>query len=182
MEEFSFVVFEGQRAEDLKDTEMFLQWQQSGMKAAPDGGESITAFAGRVAAGFEEVVEDMMKNKITAAALIIPGGVMMNLLAAFGYPKRDPLLWSPQEGTGYTALLNTQLWQRDKVFEVYSQVPLAKEPWDNGWGEEEEDDQAFFQSLPKSYAAWDLPQSPNSSATPEQMEQALEKRRGALKG
>ncbi|MGI5893724.1 MAG: histidine phosphatase family protein [Candidatus Merdivicinus sp.] len=173
LEEYDFGVFEGRTAEELAGTEMFVRWYESGMSAAPDKAESITAFAERTAEGFSKVVEDMMRNQITTAALILPSGVMMNLLTVFGYPKRDPMRWTAQEGTGFTALLNTQLWQRDGVFEVYSQIPMLREPSDNDWGEEIEDDEEFFRSLPKNYLSLEVEQKPDNTAVPESMEKKL---------
>lgn len=173
LEEYDFGVFEGRTAQELAGTEMFVRWYESGMKAAPDKAESITDFAQRTADGFGKVVDDMMKNQIKTAALILPGGVLMNLLTVFGYPKRDPMLWTAQEGTGFTALLNTQLWQRDGVFEVYSQIPMLREPSDNDWGEDIEDDEEFFHNLPKNYLSLEVEQKPDNTAVPETMEKKL---------
>lgn len=175
LEEYDFGVFEGRSPQELAGTEMFVRWYESGMLAAPDKAESITDFAQRVADGFRAVVEDMMREKITTAALVVPGGVLMNLLTVFGYPKRDnPMLWDAPAGTGYTALLNAQLWQRDGVFEVYSRIPMEREAPEGDWGEDVEDDEAFFRSLPKNYLAVDVEEA-GHSATPETMEQSLEK-------
>ena len=171
LEEYDFGVFEGRTAEELAGTEMFVRWNESGMKAAPDQAESITAFAERTAEGFARVVDDMMRGQITTAALILPGGVMMNLLTVFGYPKRDPMLWAAQDGTGFTALLNAQLWQRDGVFEVYSQIPmLREEPESGAWDGEIEDDEEFFRSLPKNYLALEVEEKPDNTAVPESFE------------
>ena len=49
LREYDFGVFEGQLAKDLAGTEMFVRWNESGMSAAPEGAESITDFAQRVA-------------------------------------------------------------------------------------------------------------------------------------
>lgn len=171
LEEYDFGVFEGRTAEDLAGTEMFVRWNESGMKSPPDKAESITDFAQRTADGFAKVVDDMMRNQITTAALILPGGVMMNLLTVFGYPKRDPMLWAAQDGTGFTALLNTQLWQRDGVFEVFSQIPMLREEPESGdWDENIEDDEEFFRSLPKNYLAIEVEEKPDNTAVPESFE------------
>lgn len=39
----------------------------------------------------------MMQLKIYDAAVITHGGVIMGLLAMFGYPKRKPLDWQGEE-------------------------------------------------------------------------------------
>lgn len=159
LREYDFGVFEGQLAKDLAGTEMFVRWNESGMSAAPEGAESITDFAQRVALGFQEILDDMMQHKITTAAAVLHGGVILNLLSVFAYPKRDPMLWMTPCGTGFTALINTQLWQRDGVFEVFSPIPFEGEPdeSDIDWGEE--DDDAFFRNYPKDFAMVDVPEN-----------------------
>ncbi len=174
LEEYDFGVFEGKTPQELAGTEMFLQWYESGMKAAPDRAESVTEFAKRTTEGFEQVVDDMMRNQIATAALIVPGGVLMNILTVYGYPQRDPMLWTAQEGTGFTALLNTQIWQRDRAFEVFSRIPMLREEPEDGWDDDRiEDDEEFFQSLPKNYISLEVEQQPDNTAVPESMDKKL---------
>lgn len=60
-------------------------------------------------------------------------------------------------GTGFTALINAQLWQRDGVFEVFSPIPFEREPsvGDIDW--DQEDDDKFFQDYPKEFVMMDVP-------------------------
>ncbi len=169
LREYDFGVFEGQQAKDLAGTEMFLRWNQSGMSAPPEGAESITSFAERVAAGLQEILDDMMKNNITSAAAILHGGVILNLLSVFAYPKRDPMMWMTPCGTGFTALINAQLWQRDGVFEVYSPIPFEKEPSVGNINWDESDDEKFFHDLPKDFSMVDVPEQedPEKGTTPQ---------------
>lgn len=127
LREYDFGSFEGKTISELKDAPDFKRWIESGMKLVPKGAEDMAEFQKRCEEGFNEIVEDMMKNKITKVAVIVHGGVIMNLLASHGYPKREPFYWMTQNGHGYTALLNTQLWQRDKVFEVFDPIPYKDE-------------------------------------------------------
>lgn len=156
LREYDFGVFEGQLAKDLAGTEMFVRWNESGMSAAPEGAESITDFAERVAVGFQEILDDMMKNRVTTAAAVLHGGVILNLLSVFAYPKRDPMMWMTPCGTGFTALVNAQLWQRDGVFEVYSPVPFEPEPQAGNVDWDQEDDERFFQDYPKDFVMMDV--------------------------
>ncbi len=162
LREYDFGVFEGQLAKDLAGTEMFVRWNESGMSAAPEGAESITDFAERVAVGFQEILDDMMKNRITTAAAVLHGGVILNLLSVFAYPKRDPMMWMTPCGTGFTALVNAQLWQRDGVFEVYSPVPFEREPQAGSIDWDQEDDEQFFQDYPKDFVMVDVADEENS--------------------
>lgn len=144
LREYDFGRFEGKSIEELKNDPDFVQWAQGGMKMVPEGAEDMKAFIARCEEGLDEVVADMMKNHVREAAVITHGGVMMNLLSMFGYPKREPLYWTVENGHGYTALLNTQLWQRDHVFEVFDPLPYQKddfsEPVGYGIFDLEEDD------------------------------------------
>ncbi len=166
LREYDFGVFEGQLAKDLAGTEMFLRWNQSGMSAAPEGAESITDFAQRVAEGFQEILDDMMQHKITSAAAVLHGGVILNLLSVFAYPKRDPMLWMTPCGTGFTALINAQLWQRDGVFEVFSPIPFEREPGVGDIDWDQEDDDKFFQDYPNEFVMMDVhDQEPDEKGT-----------------
>ncbi|MEG2596915.1 MAG: histidine phosphatase family protein [Oscillospiraceae bacterium] len=127
LREYEFGKFEGKSIEDLKTDEEFVRWSQSGMKIVPEGAEDMKDFICRCEAGLNEVVTDMMHKRITEAAVITHGGVIMNLLGAHGYPKREPLYWITESGHGYTALLNAQLWQRDQVLEVFDPLPYPKD-------------------------------------------------------
>ena len=126
LREYGFGVLENKTAAELRDTPAFKQWMASGMRDAPLGGEDKTAFLNRCEAGFAAVLEDMMRGRVTAAALICPGGIMMNLLARHGYPKLEPLRWKAEPGEGYTALVTASMWQRAGVFEVVDPIPYIK--------------------------------------------------------
>ncbi len=127
LKEYDFGFLDGKSVEELKEDPRFIAWTDSGMRSVPSGGEDMNAFRLRCEEGFSRVVLDMMKQKITSAALILHSGMMMNLLAAHGYPKREPLRWQAGPGEGFALLLTTQLWHRDNVFEVFDVVPYRKE-------------------------------------------------------
>ena len=105
----------------------FRQWSDSAMKAPPQGGERTEDFLARCEEGLALVVEDMMRHRITEAALILHGGVMMNLLATHAYPKREPVRWKTGPGEGFTALINPQLWHRGQILEIFDPIPYERE-------------------------------------------------------
>lgn len=131
--EYHFGIFEGRRAADLKDFPAFRRWMEDGMRSAPEGGEAPQDFLARCETGFLDVVEDMMRSRITSAALILSGGVMMNLLATHAYPQQEPIYWKSEPGTGYTALITPQVWHRGQVLEAFDPIPYRK----NGQNESE---------------------------------------------
>ena len=102
-------------------------------QAAPPQGEDKEAFYHRLRHGFESILDDMMAYKIHDAAVVTHGGVIMTLLTAFGYPKRELGSWSVENGKGYTILMSPQMWMRDNSFEIYDTVPSMLEEGDNRW-------------------------------------------------
>ena len=126
LREYSFGAFENKTVADLAGTEAFQAWSDSGMRDAPPGGEDKVLFRHRCEEGFRWVLEDMMRSKMTSAALICHSGSMMNLLAQYGYPKQEPLRWKASPGEGYTALITASMWQRAEVFEVVDPIPYVK--------------------------------------------------------
>lgn len=127
LREYSFGVFENKTVAEIAGTEAFKAWSDSGMRDAPLGGEDHAVFQNRCAEGFAEVLNDMMRNRITEAALICHSGILMNLLARYGYPKREPLRWKAEPGEGFTALITASMWQRAEVFEVVDPIPYHKD-------------------------------------------------------
>ena len=127
LREYSFGVFENKTVAELAATEAFKRWSDSGMREPPLGGEDREVFLHRCEEGFKWVLEDMMRHRITSAALICHSGVMMNLLAHYGYPRLEPLRWKAEPGEGFTALVTASLWQRAEVFEVVDPIPYHKD-------------------------------------------------------
>lgn len=127
LREYDFGIFDGKSVEEVGNTPAFRRWSDSGMRQAPEGGEEMEGFVRRCEEGFVEVVEDMMRRKITEAALILHGGVMMNLLSAHAYPKREPVYWKVEPGEGYTALITPQIWHRGGVIEIFDPIPYRKD-------------------------------------------------------
>lgn len=119
--EYDFGPYEGKRATDLVNDPAFMDWLRGGHP--PAGMEDMSLFERRVRKGFETVLMDMMHRKITSAALVTHGGVIMTLLAALGLPKREPKLWMTGNGRGYTVATSAQLWSQGQVVEVFDPLP-----------------------------------------------------------
>lgn len=125
LRESNFGDFEGKRFEDLKDLPEFTEWMSSEYNVAPPNGESMKEIEKRVVEGFNDIILDMMKNKVSEVALVTHGGVIRSLLALCGLPKRPLNEWGVKNGTGYTALINAQLWGNNKAFEVFTPIPYG---------------------------------------------------------
>lgn len=119
--EYNFGRFENRLMSELQEDEEFIAWMNG--EAQPDGVETSAEFIQRCKDGFSAVLSDMMKNKLSSVGIITHGGVIMNLLACFGLPQRQPYAWLAENGTGYTVAVNVQLWSQGQVFEVFEKVP-----------------------------------------------------------
>lgn len=127
LSECNFGEWEGKTAEELKDSEDFQKWLAGDNSVKPPRGESNADFVRRVCKIFESIVEGLMKTGSTECAVVTHGGVIMTLLAVYGLPQAKPFEWAMENGCGYSVRVTPMLWQRGKVTEVFSRVPVEKE-------------------------------------------------------
>lgn len=132
LSECNFGDWEGKSAVELASDENFGKWLANSTETAPPNGESGQVFLKRVCRAFEKVVSELIKSGETSTVVITHGGVIMNLLSVYGLPQAKPYDWQMDNGFGYSVRINTLLWQRDKVCEVYALAPYEK-------GEEDEE-------------------------------------------
>ena len=125
--ECNFGEWEGKTAEELKGSEDFQKWLAGDNSVKPPRGESNADFVRRICKMFESIVEGLMKTGSTECAVVTHGGVIMTLLAVYGLPQAKPFEWAMENGCGYSVRVTPMLWQRGKVTEVFSRVPVAKE-------------------------------------------------------
>ncbi len=125
--ECDFGDWEGKTAAELSDDPLFPKWLSNSAQTAPPNGESGEAFLRRICIAFEKIVNELIKSGETSAIVVTHGGVIMNLLSVYGLPHAKPYDWHMDNGFGYSLRINTLLWQRDKVCEVYALAPYKKE-------------------------------------------------------
>ncbi len=123
--ECDFGAWEGKTAREIAaEDPMFARWIAGGAgRATPPGGESGGAFAQRVCAAFEKVVEGMMRSGVTSGVIVTHGGAIMTILAAYGLPKAKFYDWMCESGCGYSMRITPGLWMRSMVGEVYDKIP-----------------------------------------------------------
>lgn len=122
--EYDFGEFENQPIGQLLNDASYQRWLDSEWKDAK-GIESMESFTSRIVDGLDEIIMDMMKKKISDAAVFTHGGVIMQLLSICGLPRRKALEWSTANGKGYTLLVNASLWGNTRNAEVFTPVPYA---------------------------------------------------------
>ena len=79
---------------------------------------------------------------------LIPGGMIMSMLALMGFPRHPMGEWECAAGAGYTIVMTPELWTRDKVFEVLSSIPMKPEDWEDHWSTKkyyEDGEEMFFE-------------------------------------
>lgn len=121
--ECDFGSFTGKSFAQLKGVSAYQKWIEGGFEAAPPGGESGVGLLSRVLGGVQQIFSRMMAEHLTDIAVVTHGGVIMSLLAACGFPKREMRQWVTDFGGGFTILLTPQMWMRDRAFEIYAEIP-----------------------------------------------------------
>lgn len=116
--EYDFGDFEGKTASELEKDESFALWT-SGKISAPPGGESTDNFIRRLALGFRAVVEDMMREGVSNAGVIMHGGAIMMLLSSCAVPRRKSIEWQCENGKGYSVVVTPSIYHSSGVIEVY---------------------------------------------------------------
>lgn len=127
LSECNFGEWEGKTADELKDEPDFQKWLAGDASVKPPRGESNADFTRRVCKMFESIVEGLIKTGNTESIIVTHGGVIMTLLAVYGFPQAKPFEWVMDNGFGYSVRITPMLWQRDKVSEVFDVIPKNKE-------------------------------------------------------
>lgn len=134
LRECDFGEFEGKTAQELQNSEAFKEWMAADADYAPYGGESGNHFSSRVCSVFEQIVDGLMKTGTESSVIMTHGGIISMILSRYGLPQAPATEWGCDAGCGYSIRIHPQLWMSGRVFEVYSRLPLEKEP------EEEDED------------------------------------------
>ena len=123
LKDMNLGAFEGKTFDELREEETFVRWLDDSFKNTPPGGEGTDAFTLRTLTALNSILRQMMEKKITSAAVITHGGVIMALMAATAIPRLPFHKWAAGNGCGYTLMTNTQMWMRDRCAEVFSFLP-----------------------------------------------------------
>ena len=119
--------WENHSADELKGDPDFAKWLAGDNTIKPPRGESSADFTRRICIVFESIVDGLIKTGTTDSVIITHGGVMNILLAVYGLPQAKPFDWACDSGYGYSLRVTPALWMRDKVTEVYAQIPRVRE-------------------------------------------------------
>lgn len=126
MAECDFGDWENKTAEELQSDPNFIKWMSGEPGINPPNGESSAVFMQRVCSGFEKLVQNLMFTGKTSAVLVTHAGVIMTILAMYGYPKAKMTDWMMEEGNGYSIRIDPSLWGKAMVCEVFETLPIAE--------------------------------------------------------
>ena len=127
LRECDFGDWEGKTADELKNEPDFERWLAGDNEVRPPDGESNASFVRRICRMFESIVEGLMETGTTESVIVTHGGVIMTLLAVYGLPQAKPFEWVMDNGCGYSLRVTPMLWQRGKVTEVFTRIPMKEE-------------------------------------------------------
>lgn len=123
MRECDFGKFEGKNYLELTGDPAYQSWIDSGGTKAFPGGEDPMNFRKRCVLGFEEMMEQMMKEKRQKVAIVVHGGTIMSVMEAFDPEKREFYHWQVKNGKGFRFLIREEDWKQGKrQFEEIKEV------------------------------------------------------------
>ena len=125
LRECNFGEFENRTAYELAGNEHYHRWIKNTREFTPDGGENAETFTRRIIGGFDSIIQSMMRDKITDAAVVTHGGVISAFLANCGLPRQELGAWKAEPGQGYTLLVNASIWANAKLAEVFTPLPYG---------------------------------------------------------
>lgn len=137
--EYDFGEFDGRTAEELKTHPVFPQWLAGEQGVDPPFGENQEAFARRICAGFEKIVDGLLKSGVESAAIVTHGGVIMALMSRYALPEAQPHEWITPSGCGYTLRITPSIWMSGRKLEACCEIPEPERDMDYErmlWGQE----------------------------------------------
>jgi alpha-ribazole phosphatase len=123
LREMDFGKFEGKTPEELKDDEQYAKFLEGGLDNPPPNGESARQVVARCYEALTIIIGDMMEEGLTNCAVVTHGGIIMNMMACFGMPKRNPLEYACGFGEGFEVVVSADMWQRSGAFEIVGRFP-----------------------------------------------------------
>ena len=121
LRELDFGDFEGKTAQELENDQQFRLWTAGKISSLPNG-EDFGEFSKRICVGLNKVIWDLSKSPNTEAAVIMHGGVIMQLLSLCGLPQKKSVEWTCAAGCGYTIRVTPSLYARSGIVEVIGEI------------------------------------------------------------
>lgn len=112
LRETDFGVFEGKTYEELKDNPQYQAWLEGNGTGQIPKGESREAFHERCMTGFEKLVQSWIGEQVSSVAVVVHGGVIMELMSGFAEEQQDFYYWQVKNGCGFSVQIDLEKWQK----------------------------------------------------------------------
>lgn len=117
--ECDFGDFENKNYQELSGNREYQAWIDSGGSLPFPNGESREHFRNRNLEGFAGIVAECIRQEKKSAALVVHGGTIMNIMEAYGTPKRKFYDWHVKNGRGYQVCFDSLMWEKNcKILEL----------------------------------------------------------------
>ena len=103
LEETDFGIFEYKNYEELMHDSFYQEWIDSNGTLPIPGAENPGHMRIRLRRAFGKMMQACEEQHIESAACIVHGGVIMEIMQAFGYPKKDYYDWQVKNCCGFAA-------------------------------------------------------------------------------
>jgi alpha-ribazole phosphatase len=121
--EMDFGAFEGIAARDLITLESYKEWINGGFDASPPNGETGRQVFERSISVIRLIIQNMMDENISHAAVVSHAGVIANILSACGIPRYKPMELQADFGEGFEVIISAMMWQNTGTFELLGRIP-----------------------------------------------------------
>lgn len=121
LRETDFGDFEGKTHRQLKAFPQYHTFLQENGKNGFPNGETLEGADRRMRTAWEQVVPSLFRSGKTEITVVAHGGTVMNLLSAYGCPKRDYYDWQCENGDGWLVEVTPEQWGK-KRFSVVGKL------------------------------------------------------------
>ena len=101
---------------ELTDDPRYQKWIDSDGTLPFPGGEGQTEFRLRSIEGFENILDELIRDNCVSAAFVVHGGTIMSILSEYDPDKRDFYHWQPENGEGFRVRFKEEEWKSGKKY------------------------------------------------------------------
>lgn len=105
LRECDFGLFENKNYKELAHVKKYQEWVDSGGVLPFPDGESRLSFSERCVSGFENILDNCLKERVASAAFVIHGGTIMSIMEKYAYPPNDYYHYQTGNGEGYELVM-----------------------------------------------------------------------------
>ncbi|WP_235846880.1 histidine phosphatase family protein [Neobacillus soli] len=128
LREMNFGEWERKTYDELKENRLYRLWLSDPITHCPPKGESFHEFITRVDAGWNQMIDEVLSQRLQSCAVITHGGVIRYLLSQFAPEPQEFWSWPVKHNQGYELIFERDGLRRGDRCTLLLEVPLtAKE-------------------------------------------------------